>query len=756
MNYNSIPGEIRSFPQWVAWQYEDRRTGKPTKIPYSPLTGNFASVSRLDTWCPFETARLFEKCYSGLGFVLAKSDPFCFVDLDATEDEEEIEFQKTIYEHFGTYSEFSPSGKGLHLICKGEVPTGVRVGSVEMYSELRYMTMTGNIYRDAPFRECQNCIDSLFAHLNGKRVVPTIPFDQTIINTDLEIWEMASHASNGEKFLRLWNGDTGDYQGDDSRADFAIIDILGFYTNNHTQVKRLFRQSGLGKRPKAMREKYCDDMIVRAFDNKLPDLDLSKLTLHNQPLIPVKPIRTDLQEQLLQEMNAKPRSINEGVFSQPPGLVGDIAKFIYDQSYKPVPEIAITGAIALMAGLCGRAYNVEATGLNCYILLLAGTGRGKDSIASGISKLIGSVQHLMPTLGDFIGPGTIASGAALIKSMHESKTRSFVSVFGEFGITIKKISNSVNSNDIDLQKALLDFFSKSGAGEVFNTKAFADSSKNLTNMQNPAFSFVGESVPDRFYASIDENMILTGLLPRITVVEYLGLRPDTNDNHGFAIPSKKLTEAFCNLATSVYRLLQSQIPCNVQFTPEAKLKDKALDKLTDKKINDSKNSDIDELWNRAHIKTRRLAALLAVGINPYNPIIDDVCWNWAEAFVINSTEKLCIRFESGNIGNCSSEDNQLRTIRNYLRDYQTYSRADCNAMDLKFDLKDKGVILYSTLTKVLSKQRCFSQDYLGATAAIKKVLHILVDNGELIEINRAQMLRDYNANTKGFIIKTLH
>ena len=58
----------------------------------------------------------------------------------------------------------------------------------------------------------------------------------------------------------------------------------------------------------------------------------------------------------------------------PPGLMGDIARFIYDAAPRPVAEVALTGAIGLMAGICGRAFNISTTGLNLYCLMLAHTG----------------------------------------------------------------------------------------------------------------------------------------------------------------------------------------------------------------------------------------------------------------------------------------------------------------------------------------------------------------------------------------------
>ncbi len=46
----------------------------------------------------------------------------------------------------------------------------------------------------------------------------------------------------------------------------------------------------------------------------------------------------------------------------PPGLVGEVAQFIYKAAPRPVPEIALVGAIGLIAGIVGRCFNISRTG----------------------------------------------------------------------------------------------------------------------------------------------------------------------------------------------------------------------------------------------------------------------------------------------------------------------------------------------------------------------------------------------------------
>lgn len=144
---DGISRELRARPQWVLWRLEER-DGKPTKVPYSPHGGR-ASSADLMTWGTFEEA--FEAYeagdYAGVGFVFCSADPFTGVDLDDCRDPETGELEPwaaEIVTALNSYTELSPSGTGVHIICKARIPRGGRRGRVEMYAQDRFFTITGH------------------------------------------------------------------------------------------------------------------------------------------------------------------------------------------------------------------------------------------------------------------------------------------------------------------------------------------------------------------------------------------------------------------------------------------------------------------------------------------------------------------------------------------------------------------------------------------------------------------------------------
>lgn len=262
-----IPQELRDRPQWVLWRRQER-DGKPTKVPYRVDGAGRASTTDPGTWAPYDAAAAASRTADGIGFVFTPGDPYVCVDLDGCVDgdgEIHPEAGRIVRELDG-WSEPSPSGSGVHVVVRGEVngrkkktgrtPWAAHVegkaAAFEIYDRSRFLTMCGN--GTGEIRDAQPAIDAVHARLfpveNVSQRVKERVTAAAWFADDHEIIEKASAAKNGTKFLDLWAGRTADYDGDDSRADAALIGVLAFWTRDAGQLDRLFRRSGL------MRDKW--------------------------------------------------------------------------------------------------------------------------------------------------------------------------------------------------------------------------------------------------------------------------------------------------------------------------------------------------------------------------------------------------------------------------------------------------------------------------------------------------------------------
>jgi len=307
-----VSGEtsIRDFRQWICWRVEPR-DGKPTKVPYSPISGGRARSDDPETWNTFAEARraIGEAGYDGIGFVFTTSDPFCGVDLDGCLDPEtgEIEPWATeILEDLDSYTEVSPSGRGLHVIVEARLPEGGnRKGGIELYDHGRFFTMTGDhlpgTVRGIQLRQAQ--VEKLHARLFPPREKPS-PSQSTTPNDgldDAEVLRRAMSARSGERFARLWTGDRAGYPSD-SEADLALCSMLAFWIGpDEDRIASLVARSGLA-REKWNREDYRRRTISRAIESAEfykpgEDREIPSRNGHHPrpaPVVPNGPLRSSV------------------------------------------------------------------------------------------------------------------------------------------------------------------------------------------------------------------------------------------------------------------------------------------------------------------------------------------------------------------------------------------------------------------------------------------------------------------------------
>jgi len=278
---NMITGtqNIRDLRQWLCWRTEVRDS-KPTKIPYSPLTNRRASSTDPSTWgCYSEAVTAYkERGHDGIGFVFTEEDDLAGVDLDRCLDPEtgEIEgWAQEIIEELDSYTEISPSGTGVHVLLKATLPPGGnRKGRFEAYDRGRYFTMTGRHLLDMPrtIEARQQQLENVVRRVLGKPESTNghgahAP-EYVSELSDEEIIEKASKADNGEKFRRLWAGDTSGYTST-SEADAALCSLLSFWTGpDDGRIDNLFRRSGLCREKWMGREDYRKKTIARALKGR--------------------------------------------------------------------------------------------------------------------------------------------------------------------------------------------------------------------------------------------------------------------------------------------------------------------------------------------------------------------------------------------------------------------------------------------------------------------------------------------------------
>lgn len=279
MSYEQIPAELRALPQWVVHK---------SKCPYDPRTGYPAKARQPETWATFNEA-VNAAGYDGIGFEFMLENGLVGIDLDTVRDPETgwiDPLALEIIDLLDSYTEISPSGYGFHIIVRGtpvlewnkvklpvnqikRVDVDLKTGEVkqdkdgntrykqpeiEMYTEGRYFTMTGNVCGGyGKLAEADTAIAALQQRFS-RQDNPTQPVPTGALSWDAEIGG-SSQASSGtgkdylaiglekdSKFRELWDGHRP--HGNESADDQALMNKLAYWCNcNAAAMMNAFKQS---------------------------------------------------------------------------------------------------------------------------------------------------------------------------------------------------------------------------------------------------------------------------------------------------------------------------------------------------------------------------------------------------------------------------------------------------------------------------------------------------------------------------------
>lgn len=672
------------------------------KQPLNPATLQPASVVEPATWGTYDQAK--KSGLPNIGFVLTGNDPYTIIDLDKPINADQELRHSKIVKKFRSYAELSLSGKGVHIIVKGDVPAGARHDNIEIYPRSRYMICTGNRINKFPISEQNERLNALYSEIISQQPVRQTAslHEKPEISNDEAVLKMAVSATNAEKFNKLYGGEWENDYPSQSEADFALISILAFYSPSNSQVRRLFKTSALGQRKKAT-PTYINRCLKRI---RIPDIKIDLKTVKEKKL---------------------------PTLSYPPNLTGEIAEYIYSSAARPIKEVAITAALALMSGICGRAWNISKTGLNQYLIILAPTGSGKEGASDGIQDIIAAVKETFLTADTIFGPSAFASGQGLIRALDNNQV--FLSILGEFGLTLQQICDSrANSALIMLKKVLLDLYAKSGHGKILYPSVYSDTAKNTAAVASPAVTLLAESTPETFFEKLGTQHIAEGLLPRFTIIEYEGKRPPLNKDRG-GDPSPSLIEKIKELLESAFAMKENHKCVTIKISTEAQEIIDAFDIFCDGKINNGNNELERQLWNRAHLKVLKLSGLLAVGKDFHSPEVSVKDAEWALTFVTRDVETMLKRFRSGRFGtgNTRQAGEVIRLIKAYI---VMPKKERCKSyMKIPKALHDEPKIVpYTFLRRRAMNLSVFKSDRLGETFALKKCLDELITSGILAPI----------------------
>jgi putative DNA primase/helicase len=263
--YDNIPATLTVKPNWVVWGV----TGEPLKVPFQPesllrLSTVPAKSGVPETWGAFETA---VQCVQrglavGIGYEFDGSGIYG-VDLDHVISHGGVLMPEAqaISDSLASYTEVSPSGHGLHIFVTADNANITRHrkqgGYVEIYSNARYFTVTGNVYGGSlkvvnRTSELQQLHDRYLLLEQMQTVTPSYSVESPQCVDDFLRRGLLKDA-----VLRTcWNGEMR--CGDESASDQALMNKLAYWCNaNQSAMCVAFLESPYFAQKDEAHQKKC-------------------------------------------------------------------------------------------------------------------------------------------------------------------------------------------------------------------------------------------------------------------------------------------------------------------------------------------------------------------------------------------------------------------------------------------------------------------------------------------------------------------
>lgn len=745
-----------------------------------------------------------------VGYILNESDPFTCIDLDVKDASTHPEapdkwtspddFQRymSIVQTMDSYTERSKSGKGLHIWVRGNIGKGYRRDGVEIYSQERFIISTGDAYVTKGIENREQLL------LNMVHQMRPVPKDLQLEELpeeadDWYILEMAMNASNGDKFKKLWYGfwreDEFGYPSQ-SEADLSLMSMFTFYSPSNAQCRRLFRESKLGKREKAVKDdKYLNFTlkIIRERQAREAYVEMSAL------LQAADFVRQQAQEEIQRLQGgvppaqgvpgpfgvAAPRTVTplqvpgagepvatpapaEAALAQlapvtpaaiqvaetgltwPPGFVGSLAQYIFNSSFLPIKEVSITAALGLMAGITGKAWHIPKSGLNLYIVLVARSAIGKEALHDGIAGVVNACLQKSPIFGNFVDFTEYASGPALIKAC--ANNNSFVNVSGEWGRRMKRIAGEDEREGpmTTLRTQMTNLYQKSAPKSIVGGIGYSSQENNIEALTSVAYSMVGESTPQTFYDSLTESMMEDGFLSRFLIIQYEGDRPAENANI-LEYPDDALVTYLCAIANQADTSNGRGESQPVLRTEEAARMLSEFSTQAANNIRATSDESRRQMWNRATLKALRVAGVLAVGDNFSNPIITAEHAKWAIDLILSDIAIMKKRLEGGDVGlnDSSRERKMVEVMKGYV------SKPIPASYKIPDAMRESAIIPRNYLQTRVARVSSFYKHKFGASKALDETLHQMIANGFIMEVKQDKMVEMYSYHGRAFRILKL-
>jgi hypothetical protein len=323
------------------------------------------------------------------------------------------------------------------------------------------------------------------------------------------------------------------------------------------------------------------------------------------------------------------------------GALELLVDYILASAVRPQPILAIGASLCALGALMGRKYRTQ-TNLrtNLYVVGMAGSGGGKDHARNALKE-----AFIAAGLQRYLGGNRIASGSGLLTALYRQPSSLFqLDEFGQF------LGNVVNKRHAPKYLAaiwdLLTELYTSAGGTFFGAEYADQQQRPRQDIAQPCCCVHATSVPQPFWAALQESSMVDGSLARFLVFETEDDVPDRNRRpKRIADVPDVLVQALQAIATGVPGHRRGNIaalvegpmivpdPYPVPIAPEAEQLFDVLDAELTAQQREAVGTNRSAVLARVWENTAKVALIKAVSATPQAPVIRVEDAEWARIVV---------------------------------------------------------------------------------------------------------------------------
>jgi len=191
-----------------------------------------------------------------------------------------------------------------------------------------------------------------------------------------------------------------------------------------------------------------------------------------------------------------------------PRFLRDVVAFNLRTAHRVQPWLALGGAIALQAVLCGRRIRDEKDGrTNLQIISIAPSATGKEHARSVNSMILDAADLI-----ELEGAEDFTSGAAIAKALEKSPAT--LAQVDEIGRVIAACSDARAPAHLRELITVLMKLRTSGHRRRWQAKSYVDQRNNV-EVDQPCLVLFGTTVPGRLFEALSGDDVLDGFLGRL-------------------------------------------------------------------------------------------------------------------------------------------------------------------------------------------------------------------------------------------------